>query len=237
MPRIVSRDLEIARFLGRVKIAKPEHVSTRFGLPRTTTYRRLNALIESDLAAASDRVSLDGRVYLATRSGLTAGELDLPVADPTPGLAAHDLAATELVSSLEREGVNVDCLTEREMRGLQRQHGHARYLFNVNDTTAGKRIRHLGDVAIEVPGRDRFYVVEIEMVAKTARRWRDILEGYLLRLDLDGFAGVLYVCSERAKTSKLERVGQEVGLGKRIAVLTLEDDPMVGLKALVDATP
>lgn len=235
MPRIVPRDLEIAKFLGRVKIARPVDVSKRFGCSQSTAYYRLSALVDAGLAAASNLGHLDRRVYFATRSGLAAGQLDLPVASPTTYLIKHDLAATELVTELEVQ--DVPCITEREMRYLERHSEDGRYIFDVDDHTTGKRIRHMADVACELPEVDRFYVVEIELVPKTARRWRDILDGYKTRLDVAGFSGVLYLCHEEARSTNLARVANEVGLGNRIAVLTLEDDPMDGFKALVDATP
>lgn len=200
---------------------------------RTVSYDRLAAMTQDGLLAANPKVNRDGLVYHATATGLARAELNLPVAIVSDALFNHDLRATDVVTSLERRGV--DCLTEREMRGYEREVEDARYLFDIDDRTRGRRGRHLADVACEIPDADRFFVIEVELVPKTARRWRDILDGFRFRLDVNGFGGVLYLCSENARPNNLRRIADEVGLGDRLVVLPIEADPLDGLNDLVDA--
>ena len=47
MARLTQRDLEIARFLGRTKIARPAQVATRFDVSLATAYARLAFLVET----------------------------------------------------------------------------------------------------------------------------------------------------------------------------------------------
>lgn len=202
-------------------------------MSRATTQRRLQHLTKAGHLAAAPQINRDGFVYHATATGLRLGELHLPVAVLSDTLLRHDLNATDVVTSLESR--NVDCVTEREMRAYEREVEDARYLFEIDDRTTGRRVRHLGDIACEIPDADRFFVIEVELVPKTARRWRDILDGFKSRLDVAGFGGVLYLCSERARPSILRRIADEVGLADRLVVLTIGNDPLDGLNDLVDA--
>lgn len=235
MARRIPLDLEILRFIGRVKIARPEQIVTRFGVHRATAYRRLALLVEDGLLTSSPRITNDGLVFFATGAGLSAGQLALPVATPSIAIGAHDIAAGDVVASLESRGI--DCVTEREMRFHQRAEGDGRYLFDVDDHTAGRRVRHLADIACEIPKADHFLAIEVELVPKTATRWRDTLDGFKNRIDVAGFAGVLYLCGENARASNLNRISREVGVDRRLRVLSVDDDPLIGLHELIDAMP
>jgi hypothetical protein len=234
MGRLTERDLEITRFLGRVKIARPEQVALRFSIGRSTSYERLAILAEFGLADSAENVAPTGRVWFATAAGLKECGFGFPPLKPTVGAVTHDLGATQLIAELEAG--DVPCLAEREIRAYTREVQDDRYSFAVNDHTAGKLIRHTPDVVCEIPDEDRFYAIELELTRKVALRWRDILTGFQTRLGINGFGGVYYLTNPHCRPAHLARLAGEAGLDKHFQLqLVDQSNPLDALKALIAA--
>jgi hypothetical protein len=133
-------------------------------------------------------------VYLATRAGLAAVDLELPPARIDLRTYAHDLELSSLVSELEREHGRAGVSTEREMRAADTQLGLARAeapRFGIplagahgqlQLTPAGRQRLHFPDCAV-APRRGEsssgMLAVELERTAKGRTRLRRILAGYV----------------------------------------------------------
>ncbi len=100
---MTARDKEIVRWIGRLRMASAAQVAERFGLGRAVTYARLGGLVRLGLLEHARVFHGAPGVYLATRAGLAAVDLELPPARIDLRTYAHDLELSSLVSELERE--------------------------------------------------------------------------------------------------------------------------------------
>ncbi len=89
------------RFLGRVKLARAEHVGRRFAMARSKIYARLSLLAAEGLVASERRVP-GSAVYYATRTGLAATGLPLGEARMSLATLEHDLAVAQVCAETER---------------------------------------------------------------------------------------------------------------------------------------
>lgn len=107
-PRITGRDLEILRWLGRVRFASREQVARRFCLGRSQSFHRLAQLRK--VGFLDERALVVGRVpgiVFAARRGLAAAGSDLGPADLDNRTFGHDLALVDLTIDYELGGATV----------------------------------------------------------------------------------------------------------------------------------
>ena len=211
--RLTSRDLELLRFLGRVKLARAEQVSLRFGMARSKTYARLALLTAEGLAALERRVP-GPAVYYATRTGLAAVGLPLGEARVSLATLEHDLAVADAAAGLECAGERLYARTEREMRCDLRLEGDCAWRVAVRDTGQGRSGHHWPDLAAH-RHRDKGWVaVEVELSQKRAERTRSILAGYRDH-SASLLSAVLYLTPDRRSSERIERLAASEGLGQR----------------------
>jgi len=173
--QIQERDVEIVRWLGRVRLATVGEVQTRFGLARSKAYGRLKGLVDLGLVRHERGVPGHG-VFLATRDGLKLAETDLAPATMSLGALRHDLAVADVVARLERVGELV--WTERELRRHQQLTGES--WFRPRVIRRGVHdARHWPDLVMPVGEGPRLWVAaEVELSTKSAERIDAILAGY-----------------------------------------------------------
>lgn len=235
MKRLTNRDMEITKFLSRVKIARPDQIEERFQISRSTAYARLAVLIENGLVASAGGISPQGKVFYATRKGNRRIKFGLPTAKPTVGAVTHDLAMTTVVAGLESNGF--PCMPERELRGYRTYFNSSRFQFLINDYLTGRYVNHSPDIIFELEMDGPFIAIEVELSNKNVRRWRDILRGFNDRTDVNGFIGVLYIAHPNAGPDRIERIAKEVGLDDRFQ-LRLTTDPIADITdGLFDLIP
>jgi len=230
MKRLTKRDMEITKFLSRVKVARPDQIEDRFQISRSSAYDRLRFLGEIGLVEALGGISPSGKVFAATRAGNKMSQLGLPTAKPTVGYLEHDLAMTSAIAELESSGIA--CLSERELRAHQHFVGDRRFLFDRDDHRSGRIVPHLPDIVCEIEPRGPFIAIEVERMPKDAPRWREILSGFDHRLGVAGFIGVLYIAFPACGPNRIIRVANEVRLGDHFQ-LRLSTDTDI-LDALLD---
>jgi hypothetical protein len=211
--QVTERDLEVVCWLGRVRLATVEQVQARFGMARSKAYGRLHGLCGLGLVFHERRVPGPG-VFLATRTGLRAVDLDLSVATVSFATLKHDLAVAAVVAELESDDVEHDVMTEREMRAEHRVPDGRRYAPSVREPGRSRAGHHWPDLAIHY-GDDRWLAVEVELSAKTAARTTAILDGYHLGTDVSGLWGVLYLAPTPRDVERLKRLATSTGLGPR----------------------
>jgi hypothetical protein len=137
---------------------------------------------------------MEHRVYLATRAGLAAVDLDLPPARIDLRAYAHDLELTALVSELEREHGRDRVSTDREMGAADAPVGGVpaegpRFAIplagahgQLQLTPAGRQRLHSPDCAVAPRCGETatgMLAVELERTAKGRARLRRILAGYV----------------------------------------------------------
>ena len=196
--RLTSRDLELLRFLGRVKLARAEQVALRFAMARSKTYARLALLTAEGLAALERRVP-GPAVYYATRTGLAAAALPLGEARMSLATLEHDLAVAAACAGIECAGERLYARTEREMRSDLRVDGECAWRVAVRDTGKGRSGFHWPDLAAYRNPAKGWVAVEVELSQKRAERTRAILAGY--RSHPEGLSVVLYLTPTRAPRS------------------------------------
>lgn len=190
--RVTSRDREIVRWIGRLRMATAAHVAERFDLGRAVGYARLNGLVKVGLLHHERIFHATPGIYLATRVGLAVAELDLPPARVDVRTYEHDLELSYLVIELEREFGAGRLATEREMRAADTPLGAApveRPRFAVALMSAGGQMQltpvgharlHFPDCAIAGTDHDDpILAVELERTAKGRARLRGILSAYV----------------------------------------------------------
>lgn len=221
MQCLTNRDMEITKFLSRVKIARPDQIEERFQISRSTAYARLAVLTKNGLVASVAGISPQGKVFFATREGNRRIGFALPTAKPTVGALTHDLAMTTVIAALENNGF--PCLAERELRAYRTHYNSSRFQFLVDDYLTGRYINHSPDIVFELEMDGPFIAIEVELSAKSVRRWRDILKGFNARHDVNGFIGVLYVAHPNAGPDRLASIAKDVGLENRFQLRRTTD--------------
>jgi len=167
-------------------------IAKRFELGRAVCYARLSGLAKLGLLEHRRIFHAEPGVYLATRQGLHAVDLELPPARVDLRTYRHDIELTSLVTELECEFGRERVVTEREIRahdtpGLRQQNDY-RPRFGVQLgrpgptplTPAGYPRVHYPDVAVTADGRRAgMLAIELERVVKGRTRLRSILRAYV----------------------------------------------------------
>ena len=208
--RLTERDLELVRWLGRVKLARAEQVALRFSMARSKTYARLQALCAEGLVRSERRVP-GACVFLATRAGLALCGLPLGEARMSLATLNHDLAVAEACAQIELNGEDLIVVGEREMRQQLQAEGDCPFRTRVRETAKGRAGYHWPDL---VAHRDRgaFVAVEVELSQKRADRTKAILSAYSSHGE--ALAAVLYLTPEPRFAKRLAKLADQQGLGR-----------------------
>lgn len=176
--RVTGRDLEIVRWIGRLRFAEAEQVALRFTMDRRNAYRRLRGLVAMGLLEHRRVFHAQPGVYAATRFGLGSAELRLPCARLDIRTYQHDRIAAGLLIALEEEFGTAAVVTERELRSHEGGNPE-RLRYAVR--RGGERTRrglHFPDLVVH---RDRglSLAVEVELSAKGRTRLDSIVAAYV----------------------------------------------------------
>ena len=176
--RLTHRDLEIARWIGRLRFAEARQVARRFGMDERNAYRRLAGLVS--LSLLEHRRVFHGvpGIYMATHRGLEAAGLRLPTPRLDVRTYAHELAAATLLIDLEHEFGKAAVLTERELRhrdsGVPAEPRYGVFL----GAQRTRRGLHFPDLAVERI-EERPLAIELELTAKGRTRLEAIVSAYV----------------------------------------------------------
>jgi hypothetical protein len=212
--RVTERDVEVVRWLGRVRLATVRQIREKMGMGRTKAYERLAGLVGLGLVVHERGVPGHG-VYLASREGLRMAGLGLAPASMSLGSLAHDLAVAEVVARLESQMPGIGLLTERELRAHVHETGDQTFRPRVSQRGM-RESRHWPDLVL-LTGRTEpsWLAIEVELQKKGAQRLQAILAGY----DRAGYSdaerklwGVLYVVPDADHQRRLLTVAARVDL-------------------------
>jgi hypothetical protein len=192
--RVTTRDKEIVRWIGRLRMVNAAQVAERFQLGRAVTYARLGGLVRLGLLDHTRIFHRAPGVYLATRPGLALVDLNIPPARVDLRTYTDDLEVAWLVLELEREHGPEAVRTEREMRAEETPLGVtsvgrprvavplAGASGRLEPTPARHRRLHFPDCAVigaAAEGADGVLAIELERTPKGRARLRRILRGYV----------------------------------------------------------
>lgn len=196
--RVTSRDGEIVRWIGRLRMVTATQVSERFDVGRAVGYARLSGLVKLGLLEHVRIFHSAPGVYTATRAGLATVDLGLPPARVDVRTYEHDVDLSSLVIALEHEFRVDRVTTEREMRAADTPLGAApaerpRYavsLARANGqmplTPAGHPRLHFPDCAVRsADGHQCILAIELERTAKGRARLNGILSAYVAARHID----------------------------------------------------
>lgn len=205
--RVTDRDVEIVRWLGRLRMATAEQVAGRFELGRAVSYARLRGLVRLGLLEHQRVFHASPGVYLATKRGLDLGGVDLPPAKVDVRTYEHDVELSGLVAGLEKEFDAKRLVTEREIRAadtsprlasdseprfaVRLQGGHGQ----LHLTPVGYPRLHVPDCAVVGKRGAGSLVIELERSPKGRTRLRGILAAYVAARHIQG---VRYVVTDDA---------------------------------------
>lgn len=183
--RITSRDREIVRWIGRLRMATAAQVTERFDLGRAVGYARLSGLVRLGLLDHARIFHATPGVYATTRAGLATVDLALPPARVDVRTYDHDLGLSSLVIELETEFGRDRVTTEREMRSVDAPLGagpRAQPRFAVALTGGRDQLQltpvgyprlHFPDCAVTEPGHEgSSLAIELERTPKGRARLR-----------------------------------------------------------------
>jgi len=181
---VTARDIEMLRWIGRLRFAEASQVALRFAMDERNAYRRLRGLVARELIVHQRVFHAIPGVYRSTHSGLVAAGLGLPRPRLDIRTYVHDRAAASVTIELEREFGPTAIRTERELRSHDAgESDRPRYAVR-RGYERGRRGLHFPDLAIELDGQ-RPLAVEIELTAKGARRLDSIVRAYVGGRHLD----------------------------------------------------
>jgi hypothetical protein len=189
--RITARDRAIVRWIGRQRMVTAAQIGERFELGRAVSYARLGGLTQLGLLEHQRIFHAEPGVYLATRQGLHAVDLELPPARVDLRTYRHDVELSSLVIELEREFGPERVVTEREIRATDtpglRQGSDYRPRFGVLLPASGSRAMtpaghprvHYPDAAVLAGDSGGGLAIELERALKGRTRLRSILRAYV----------------------------------------------------------
>lgn len=215
---LTARDVEILRWIGRVRFATCEQVAARFEMYSKVAYKRLAVLIGNGFVRRVPMLHNQPGAHHITKAGMRMlGVGDMPV--PTVGLQSflHDQAVVWEQISLEASGAEV--LTEREMRAAERTLGE-QYVVHVPPHLSTGASTHRPDLAFRVNSASPWHAVEVELAAKSEARLLAILGAY--RADAQ-YAAVVYCVRDVRLIDRVRSVGLDVDLGDRLKVVVAQE--------------
>lgn len=218
--RVTERDVEIVRWIGRQRFVEAGQIARRFGMHERPVYRRLRGL--ATLGLLAHRRVFHGRpgAYWATRAGLRATGVRLPVAGIDIRTYDHDRIATTIAIELEAEfGANA-VLTERELRSRDTAVDQPTYSVRGRRSRLGPRGLHFPDLAVD-RGEGSPLVVEVELTAKGRTRLESIVAAYVAARHI---GGVRYYASIRARTG-VEKAVARAGATDLFDIRAVDDHP------------
>ena len=175
---MTARDVEMLRWIGRLRFAEANQVARRFAMDERNAYRRLRGLVARELIAHQRVFHAMPGVYCSTSSGLVCAGLRLPRPRLDIRTYAHDRAAASVTIELEAEFGPPAVRTERELRSHDAgDPPRPRYAVR-RGYGLGRRGLHFPDLAIELDD-GKSLAVEIELTAKGTRRLDSIVRAYL----------------------------------------------------------
>lgn len=218
--KMTERDVELLRWIARVRFATGDQIGSRFGVHRTKAYRRVATLVRLGLVDHVNLLHGQPGVYFITRPGLKfIGENSMPV--PTVSLQSflHDRSVVWEQVQLEKSGAEV--VTEREMRHLERTNDDD-FVIRIPPSQTSVASTHRPDLALRVStsGRSSWHAIEIEIARKSESRLTSILTGYLAS---NLYSSVVYCVPSPSLIKRIEKIGTRVGLGKRLKVVVAQD--------------
>ncbi|HLI55583.1 MAG TPA: hypothetical protein VKY26_00995 [Actinomycetota bacterium] len=213
--RLTPGDFAVLRFVGRHRFATVAQVARVTGRTEKKIYPRLLGLRSHGLVTF-ERPVVDRGVYLASRAGLRAAELALPVATVELGRFFHDRAVTELAAALEANGAEV--VSGREMRAHDDR----------TDTAVTARYAvplpsggwHYPDLLVAVAS-GRYHAVEVALVVSDPARRERILTGYADAAHVDH---VIYHVAAPSVAAVIRRSAAALTVTDRIEIRSLTEE-------------
>ena len=216
--RLTPRDLALLGFLARHRFVLAAPVIQWLGADRSVAYRRLAGLASLGLITQARPFSSYPSCFSITPAGLSAIASRLPAPAVELGCFRHDAALVWLW--LERHparGQRDRVLTEREMRGLDREAAahEERYALQLPTLGPGGRPRrHYPDLVVQDHGGG-CRALELELTLKSRSRLEAILTGYGAHAQI---ADVTYL-TDRPKVARAVLTARDaLGLGRRVRV-------------------
>jgi hypothetical protein len=196
--RITARDRAIVRWIGRQRMVTAAQIGERFELGRAVSYARLGGLTQLGLLEHQRIFHAEPGVYLATRQGLHAVDLELPPARVDLRTYRHDVELSSLVIELEREFGRERVVTEREIRAIDTpsQHQESGYepRFGILLNGSGgrpptlarhPRVHYPDAVVVRTAESSGIRAIELERTTKGRARLRSILQAYVAARHID----------------------------------------------------
>lgn len=216
--RVTARDVELVRWIGRLRFAQAVQVADRFAMDERNVYRRLRGLVALGLLEHRRVFHARPGVYLATGDGLAAAGVRLPRPRIDIRTYRHDRIASAVCIELEREFGSAGVVTERELRahdasGVERP----RYAVRLG-SQATRRGLHFPDLAVEAEGRHPL-AIEVELAVKGRVRLDSIVSGYVRARHI---GAVRYYAAPAARKA-VQRAVWRASAGELFDVRPLED--------------
>jgi hypothetical protein len=193
--RITDRDLEIVRWLARMRFAAGAQIARAFGMSPRMVYRRCHLLCAAG-CCRHERVLADAPgVYLATASGCGLAQSPLSAGPARVDLLnfRHDLALVSLsLDLLSTPGAR--WRSERELRQAM-----------TGRDGVGRAV-HVPDGVLLGPDGGRT-AIELDLTPKTSRRLSTILRFYSRSRDYDA---VRYFLPSRAAAARLAALAEHL---------------------------
>jgi hypothetical protein len=192
--RVTERDVEIVRWVGRLRFAEARQVARRFRMDERNAYRRLHGLVMLSLLEHRRVFHAQPGVYAATSWGLGAAGLRLPRPRIDIRTYVHDRVAVSVVIALEREFDPAAVVTERELRARERGAPERPQYAVWRGSERTRRGLHFPDLPVELDGGGRL-AIEVELTAKGRTRLDSIVAAYVRARHI---AGVRYYAAPAA---------------------------------------
>jgi hypothetical protein len=176
--RVTGRDLQMVRWVGRLRFVEARQVARRFGMDDRNVYRRLRGLVSLSLLEHRRVFHAQPGAYTATRDGLEAAGVALPPARLDIRTYSHDREVASLMVALECEFGVASVVTERELRSLDVGAPERPRYAVWRGAERTRRGLHFPDLAVELGGGG-VLAVEVELSAKGRTRLASIVAAYV----------------------------------------------------------
>ncbi len=216
---ITDRDLELARWVGRVGVARTTDLAARFDMGRTAAYRRVKELVDQGLVERHRILHADDGLLMPTTRGLRAAGLE-SLRKPVVRLdqLEHAILVAQFIAHYEPRLRERVLLTERELIAAEAEAGNP-IGSSIQRSHDGFPRFHRPDIVVGQKALQTDLVaIEIERSVKQKSRLDAILKGYLRNPNV---AAVHYWATAPAAKA-VQGAVKRVGVGELVTIHELK---------------
>jgi hypothetical protein len=203
MAKLQPRDIHFLQTLSRFGILSSNQIAQYFfnGTALTTTLRRLRVLEKSRIILNPGHLQSGEKVWTLSKEGARQIEASEPFRYSNQNTFMHDVCLSEVRFTLESLGLGDDWTSEAEMKR------------NINPYYSNSSVIPDGLFIVEIGGEPQVVSLELELSAKSHKRYRSLFIDYTYK---SAISHVWYVAKDESIITPILKQWREVMNNERL---------------------